>query len=371
MIINHIDDILPAIKDKPEFIVMDKGDYKVVTYIYVDTHTFDDSRCLECRGLKFNAKGEVLSRGLGKFFNLFEKEQPEQIDWVQPHVITEKLDGSLITGCSLNDQLVLMTKAGITEVAEMAMARFLPQKRYQDFIQHCLNQGWTPNFEYTASDNRIILYYPEPALTLLAIRHIITGESLKFKQLIELSKEYNIPLVPGLTEPITDILQFIQHVRELKGKEGYVIHFDSGRPPIKIKADDYLLKHRAKSELDSRKKILHVVVRNGMDDLLPLLGPEDQTLLKSFAHSVYSEINSVTVEVADLVNRYGHTVDRKTFATKIVSHLSPWLKGSAFRHFDGIPAREAVINSILSRDGRSIIHEEYIKTIWDKQEIKE
>jgi hypothetical protein len=50
----------------------------------------------ECRGIVFSPEGKILSRRYHKFFNLEEKGYLSKIDFSQPHIILEKLDGSMV-----------------------------------------------------------------------------------------------------------------------------------------------------------------------------------------------------------------------------------------------------------------------------------
>src|SRR6478609_139429 len=98
MKIEHINDVLPHIEGRPEFIVAERPGYKVIDYNVAFFDSFDDPMRLECRGIKFDAKGKILARPMHKFFNVGERPdtQPELLDFSKPHIITEKLDGSMI-----------------------------------------------------------------------------------------------------------------------------------------------------------------------------------------------------------------------------------------------------------------------------------
>ena len=72
--IRHIDDVLPAIEGRSEFIVADKGDYKVINYVVDTGETFSRADPLwemrrECRGLIFDRSGFIASRPFHKFAN--------------------------------------------------------------------------------------------------------------------------------------------------------------------------------------------------------------------------------------------------------------------------------------------------------------
>ena len=69
MRIRNISELLPFVDQKPEFVVLDRGDYQVIDYVYQDQHTFDIPELMECRGIKFDKYGLILARPFRKFFN--------------------------------------------------------------------------------------------------------------------------------------------------------------------------------------------------------------------------------------------------------------------------------------------------------------
>ena len=94
-----------AIKGKDEFVVKDCGSYSIVNYTVAFADTFPEIVCdhdailRELRGAVFdNTTGECISRRYHKFFNVGEREEtlPENLDFSKPHVVLEKLDGSMV-----------------------------------------------------------------------------------------------------------------------------------------------------------------------------------------------------------------------------------------------------------------------------------
>ena len=78
--IEHINDILPYIKDEKSILVMNKvapngHPYTVIDYVVVTESTFGgDGPRLECRGIAFDGiSGKIIRRPLHKFFNYGEK----------------------------------------------------------------------------------------------------------------------------------------------------------------------------------------------------------------------------------------------------------------------------------------------------------
>ena len=191
--IDHIDDVIPHIEDWQEFKVMQKDWYTVINYMVAFEETFSLVRershynmkiRRECRGMIFDtATGNLISRPYHKFFNVGEREETnlDKIDLTQPHVVLEKLDGSMIRPIPTPEGFRLGTKAGITDVAMNAEYFVADKPQYREFILECINQGLTPIFEWVSRKNRIVVDYPEDNLILTAIRNTATGEYLPYK----------------------------------------------------------------------------------------------------------------------------------------------------------------------------------------------
>lgn len=187
-VINTIDDVLPHIKGRDEFIVAEREFGTVVNYMVSMPDTFDmagpddlgGAIRRECRGLKFYPNGEIAARVFHKWFNVGEKEEtlPHHIDMTKPHTIEEKLDGSMLHPMMVNDEIRWMTKMGITEVSAQAEEYAIKNPKYQNFAYWCIKEGLTPLFEWCSLKQRIVISYPEDKLVLLAVRNNITGEYL-------------------------------------------------------------------------------------------------------------------------------------------------------------------------------------------------
>lgn len=207
--INHLDDVRPAIEGRNEFIIAERDWGFVVNYIVATVDTFpsvntvsltngnaisspifetkDDHLAAirrECRGLIFCKKTErIVRRPLTKFFNISEREETQihQLNFNAPHRVYTKLDGSMIVPFEVDHgsgQIRWGTKMGLSEVALKAEIFVAKNPRYQAFAKWCIAHDISPIFEYTAPTNRIVVKYDQENLTLLAARHMITGEYL-------------------------------------------------------------------------------------------------------------------------------------------------------------------------------------------------
>jgi RNA ligase len=189
--IRHIDDVRPAIAGRDEFIIAERDFGFVVNYVAATSDTFDmsgpdDTKGAikrECRGIKFSPNGEIAARPFHKWFNVNEKEETliRNIDMTKPHFIEEKRDGSMLHPMKVNGEIRWMTKMGITEVAMQAEEFIEKNTRYKDFAAWCIREQLTPIFEWTSPNNKIVITYKEEQLTLLSVRHNITGKYLMLR----------------------------------------------------------------------------------------------------------------------------------------------------------------------------------------------
>lgn len=353
MKITNINQLLPFVDQKPEFIVMDKGDYTVIDYVYQDANTFDLPELMECRGIKFDKEGLIIARPLRKFFNYGERGSNLPIH--RSHIITTKLDGSMVHPAILGPRVYLMTRKGHTDVAKQAESYVINAThsiRYMTFCRDMLVDGWTPIFEYTGPNNRIVLRYEEEALTLLAMRHTVEGTTMNRLDMERVAEGYDVPCVtpPSYMDDnprITNIDEFVKHTRELEDAEGYVIYFDDGYI-VKIKADDYVTKHRALDNLGSKKKVVALCCQGGVDDILPLLSDEDRDELAAFNSDFQQEVTSLAQDCKDLTY-YVITsmITRKEFALTVAPSVKPrWLAGVCFSTMDGKDARMSVLKNM-------------------------
>ena len=352
MQITNINQLLPHVEKKPEFVVLDKGEYTVIDYVYQDQHTFDEPILMECRGIKFDRDGLILARPFRKFFNYGERGSA--LPMHRPHIITEKLDGSMIHPVMLERRMFLMTRKGHTDVA-MKAERFLlscADRQYAAFCQQAIKDGWTPIFEYIGPDNRIVLRYNEQNLVLLAMRHTVNGTIMARGDMEERAEGFAVPVVapPDYMTPdttIDDVAAFVKHTRELVDAEGYVIYFDDGYM-VKIKAQDYVLKHRALDDMSSKKKVVALCAQGFMDDVLPILSEADADELVAFNECLQQEVNKLATR-ATRAAEYVMTgiKSRKDFALEVASNIKPkWLAGVCFGIMDGKDARMQVLKGV-------------------------
>jgi RNA ligase len=346
--ITHINDVMPHLEGRQEFGVHHKDGYSVIDYHYVLPDSFDSPYRVECRGIKFGADGRIIARPFQKFFNVGEKPDAtgENLDLSQSHIVMEKMDGSMIHPAIVDGEVCFMTRMGRTDVALKAERHLTA-----DVERECrvaLDQGYTPIFEFTAPDNRIVIQYAESGITLLAIRNTITGEYTHNDTVIRSSEAMFIRAVPIHTVP-TDARAFLDHVRAIKGMEGFVVRFGDGFM-VKAKGEDYVLKHRAKESVLQEKNVLALIVRDELDDVLPLLDTVDRDNVERYRADVLAGIAEGEDIIARVVEA-GKDEDQKTFATVLLKDVIPQVRSLAFQARAGANPRDAIIASIVKGCG--------------------
>lgn len=316
-----LDDVRTAIKnanerlETPVFIEIDRGDHLIFNYAIsfnevwqVPETGMDREHAIlrECRGLTFMKDGRIVARKFHKFFNVNEKPetQLDKIDWSVPHVILEKLDGSMITPFEAppyetDSDMHWCTKLGMTEVAEKVKPFIKANPHYNDFARKCLEYSLTPMFEFCSMKQRIVIAYPKDRLVLTAIRNNLTGEYYTYEQCEEFAHQYNIELVKKRDSTNSTPSELIEYIRSLENEEGVVVSFENGHK-VKIKADQYCMIHGTVSDIVSEKKVINMIVEGNIDDAIPLLPEDGQKQVEDFVQKFNQGISETISKCEEL-----------------------------------------------------------------------
>jgi RNA ligase len=288
-VIEHIDQVRAVLADAKEFVFAERDWGTVVNYVMAGTDTFPDIETesdairRECRGIFFDKSGEVISRPLHKFFNVNERDETQQnlVDLGKPHVILEKLDGSMIRPFYVGDSIRWATKMGITDVSMQAEEFVAKHTNYQEFAQEALASGITPIFEWCSRQQRIVIDYPEEQLVLIAMRDIRTGEYMSYDVLKDAGKKWNTPVVKQYAGTTDNMENLIAKTRAAEEQEGYIIRFDSGHM-IKIKGDWYVRIHKTKDKLSFEKDVIEMLLDEKLDDIKGFMLEDDRKRVEKF-----------------------------------------------------------------------------------------
>ena len=273
-VIRHINDVLPHIEGRDEFIVAEREGYSVVNYVVSMSDTFDmtgpddltGAIRRECRGLIFDRDGNLMSRPFHKFFNVNERMETmsHYIDMSQSHVIMEKMDGSMIRPILVDGHLRLATKMGVTDVAMQAETWLAARDpSMKEWLRQCVHDSVTPIFEWVSPFNQIVLAYEEADLVYLGTRDNTTGVYV-----MDTSCPFNRVYTYGSIDGTMN--EYIERQRTREWREGDIIRFADGHM-LKVKNDWYVRIHKTMERIMFDRNIVDLIVNEEVDDVVPML----------------------------------------------------------------------------------------------------
>ena len=387
--IQHLDDVRPAIEGRNEFIIAEREWGYVVNYMVAMADTFppvvsevpygahtrgfkieyDEMAAIrrECRGLLFHKDGTIMSRRLHKFFNVNERDETQfsKIDFSQPHVVLEKLDGSMITpvivGTTTGPDGIISggyvrwgTKMGLTDVGMGAEEFVARNPDYARFAMFVMTLGITPVFEWCSRKQRIVIDYPEDRLVLIALRHTVTGEYKSYGEMCALGDQFGIDVVKAYDGDSEDLALLMDETRSSQGIEGWIVRFDDGHM-LKVKGEWYLRIHKTKDHLSQEKNVVEMITSAGIDDIKSFMLDDDRKRLEAFESEFWGGIAS-SVDKYDkywlMVQNAG--LDRKTYALQwmpTIKDQDPFAPQFIFGKFDGKNTRNMIIDAIKKNCG--------------------
>lgn len=347
-VITDINQARLAIKDRPEFVEAVRDGYTVFNYNLSKEDSFDCHLRRECRGLIFcNQTGKVLARRLHKFFNMNEREETLQdnIDWDVPHIVLDKLDGSMITPFMLNGEVRWATKMGITDIALDCEKFVRNNPKYHDFARFCILCNVTPIFEYIGPKNRIVIEYDQEDLILLTIRYNKSGEYLKRDYIGGLAFLDNIPVVQKFKGSLDQL-------KEQTDIEGVIVQFEDGHM-VKVKTDWYIAIHKAKENLLFEKNVIKLILEEKLDDIIPDLPKKDVERLNDYKDGLIQSIETLTAECHDLIDWCKQQqYNRKQLAEHVMSVVPEFTRSIIFSCYDDpSKIKDEWIKKILKKTG--------------------
>lgn len=348
---NKIEPYLEAIAGCDAFFVADREYGRIINYrqmgvdVFPDPATAPDEHTAylwglrrQCRGLVFDLAGNVIAPGFEKFFNISEnaETQAHMIDLNNPHVICEKLDGSMCRPVPMPEGgYRLFTKMGPTDVAANAESWARNNSNYDRFFQDTIAQGFTPLLEWCSRKNRIVIDYPEDRLVLLAIRNVQDGSYMPLHMILDLAGEYGVEVVRRYAGTVHNMEHLIQETRDLQGQEGWVIWFANGYR-VKLKGSEYVQIHRAKDRILRENGVIEMILDEKLDDVKAFLPDDDRHRLEEFERGFWNGIADTTGrwQLAYVDTRSMFGADRKGFAMDWAPKFEQNLRGAIFKAWD-------------------------------------
>ncbi|TQF38703.1 2'-5' RNA ligase [Bradyrhizobium sp. UNPF46] len=324
-IVHHISDIQPAVAGKKEirFLTQPNG-ITLGCYLFSDSKTFDSIEALECRGIAFDGKGQIVSRPLHKFFNLGEKESlfPDRVLARDDIVaIFDKIDGSMIATARIDGKLAWRSRKSFdSSVVKLTAVDSSQNAGIQTFAEEVASSGLTAIFELTHPEARIVVAPEAAALRLLHVRDNVTGAYVMLDPghaIHDLIVRHRVPLVErfdGLS-----LAGALESLAEMNGREGFVVQFANG-DMLKAKCPWYQRLHRSITFLRERD-IAWLAIKEELDDVKGALAEagidlaavnEVETRLKTMLGGMMDEVEALYQKGRDL--------DRKDFAIATRAH---------------------------------------------------
>lgn len=259
-----------------------------------------DEITIKCRALVTDEFGNVVAKSFDKFFNLEEESSIPN----EPYEIYEKIDGSLIVLFHYKNQLIISSKGSFTSEHAIQAKKIIDKYNY-----NILDKTKTYCFEMVAPWNRIVCFYPEEKLYLLA-KFDIQGNEYpikKYKKYFSLVNKYDFLEIDKIKETISD------------DREGVVVRFQSGKR-IKIKGSEYVKLHKIVTNI-SEKVILDVLKENkSIDSILGNIPDEFYNWAKKVENKFKNKFNEILIECK---NNYKELSNRKETANYFLKQKYP------------------------------------------------
>lgn len=294
---------LQEYNDKKLLIKQKHPDFPIYIWNYSPKVQYErlwDEITIKCRALVTDEFGNVVAKSFDKFFNLEEESSIPN----EPYEIYEKIDGSLIVLFYYKDQLIISSKGSFTSEHAIQAKKIIEKYNY-----NILDKTKTYCFEMVAPWNRIVCFYPEEKLYLLAKFDTQGNEYSiqEYKKHFPLVKKYDFLEIDKIKKTISD------------DREGVVVRFQSGKR-VKIKGSEYVRLHKIVTNL-SEKVILDVLKENkSIEPILGNIPDEFYNWAKKVENKFKNKFNEILIECK---NNYKELSNRKETANYFLTQKYP------------------------------------------------
>lgn len=264
----------------------------------------------ECRGLQLGLNTwDVYPRAFNRFFNYGELAG-QDFDFSSAEVY-DKIDGSLCIlywhptsqqwelrtrGTAFAENVAHDDKTSFRDLALRALA-------LEELQSISLNRGYSWVFELVSPLNRVITYYPEPRLYLLAAFNNKTGEELEYGTALSDCLANNIRFAEVKRYAFSGINALLDMARKLpKDQEGYVLR-DSANRRLKVKNPAYVFMAKAYGNVHlDPTRLLDIAASGEMEEFIAYF-PEYR------------------IEIENIINRERLFLDTVKSAYETLSHI--------------------------------------------------
>ena len=337
----------------------------------------------ECRSITFDLKHDkVALASLPKFKNYGEDEHSwsPEIIWdkyktASTVYITNKMDGSYQQyRYDIDEEKIIGSGSSALDIKQswrLTEGFDLLTDGYKRLLKD--NPNYTFIFEYISPKNPIVVKYgyEDEGLYLLAARNIEDGEELDFTALKGMASWYGVKITDVYEETLDSILSQVSNFTSDE-KEGWVLdiinrighHFRT-----KIKTDDYVLMHKALSNLVSPNAVIQAIYENKFDDFYGKVPNAYKTVINEYKETILTFIKKAN-ELVDIWYNKGLTEcsgflsDRKAtmiwIDTNVPKFLRSRVKGKAL----------GVEKNLLNKKGHCVKYSEIVSALEKLKQIE-
>ena len=339
--------------------------YRIFNYRLASYTDFQLPNALECRGHMFEISNEgkdaevvrLASLPMEKFFNLNENPFTMDLDLTEIRNAMLKADGSLISTYMHDGVIQLKTKGSLTSDQAIAAKMWLNLPENSKFKEELIGAerlGNTVNMEWCAPDNRIVIGYENPHLTVLNVRHRADGSYIDFNDIDTDHFHETLNRWVEYSHP-DDTVQFVNEIPDMQGIEGFVVQLDSGQH-VKIKTTWYLALHHTKDSINSPRRLFEAVLEEATDDMRSLFYDDPLAIktIEEMEKFVEEKYNHMVDSVERYYERNKH-MTQKDYAILGQKELD--------RMYFGLAMNKYV--------GREVNYKEFLKKQWKKLGLKD
>jgi RNA ligase len=189
-------------------------------------------------------------------------------------------------------------------------------------------------------------------------------------EILKLILEFNIEVVKQYPGTVKNMQHLIDITKPLEGVEGFVVRFEDGHM-LKVKADQYVLLHKSKDELQHEKNVVAILVENKADDFRVLLSVLDRAKFELFEMNFWKNIeDSIQKFTACLANYNYSIMNRKEFALKYAGGFTNTsFRSLIFKFFDNPDVENNIIKqeliNIIKKNTGSQSAIDKVREVWD------
>jgi RNA ligase len=294
---------------------------------------------LDCRGTIIDAAGTVIAKPFRKFFNVGERPETsiEALAALGEPEIAHKLDGSMVTLWRDKARGINFATRGSFTSPQAEMAAHIWRERH-DFAGAHLHPNLTYIFELVGPDNRIVVHYPETALTLTGAVWTHDGKECAYAGVASEAARLRLPVAETEGGSWADLATL-----ERGNFEGFVLFWYGrrGERRVKVKLAEYVRLHRIITGLSEHtiweilstggdREVLRREIPEEMHEWFDAVTRELQGAHRRHAMMVEDAVHALSVRGLDAADR----TRRKEIAAVITGEYADY-RAELFRAVDG------------------------------------